>query len=493
MIAVPPERVPARLHPHDMALGWLIPAAIGLLVTAGLLADALWARGVSLRWAAPFLRGEAPPVLTIGASAILAGGLLAMTVARGWLPRREFALIALLFVPTQLVGFNVANIEPLKIALLIVSAFWLVDALGNHRTVRLYVPQLLIWLVILAFAVTSIVNGLLTSVIAQYSILAKFLMFFIVANIVRTPAQLLFAVRLLVGLGILSAILALIQVALHYFFDIALSLEDNATRYWFKETPLGWMIRATALHPTAQNLSHFLLMALALLMLGPFDPRTRLLGGLLMASGVFFTFTGNGLVVMAFLALAAPIVHRPQRTLHYLGAATLSFLVAFQTGALGWLYEHYLLPISGKSAEDRIGLLQTGLEVAERYPLLGIGLNNFGRMAPQPVHNAYMQMVTEIGIIPGIALCTILLLTLVRLLVGLSSTQDASMRQAGKGVFLALLGLSFHFLFEPFINSLVSWSIIGFAEAAALLLCAPSTGAAPVRSWRLAPSGGRAP
>jgi hypothetical protein len=32
------------------------------------------------------------------------------------------------------------------------------------------------------------------------------------------------------------------------------------------------------------------------------------------------------------------------------------------------------------------------------------------------------------------------------------------------------MGLALHFMFEPFINSLVSWSIIGLAEAAALLL-----------------------
>ena len=180
----------------------------------------------------------------------------------------------------------------------------------------------MMWLAILAFAFASALNGV-GSLVAQYSIVAKFLMFFIVANIVRTPAQLLFTVRLLVVLGIASAVLALAQEALFYFFKFPLSLDDNATKYWFKETPLGWMIRATAFHPTAQNLSHYLLMALALLMLGPFSVALRLFGGVLMALGVFFTFTGNGLLVMALLLLLAPVVHRPRLALHYISGLLL--------------------------------------------------------------------------------------------------------------------------------------------------------------------------
>lgn len=457
----------------------LVPALIGSLVAAGIAADAWWARGLSLRWASPWLRGEAPPLLSLLAAMALALVVGTATLLRGWLPAREHVPIALLFVATQLVGFNLANIEPLKIALLIVFAGWLADALVNNRPLRAYPPFLMMWLVILAFAFASVLNGQLGSLVAQYSIVAKFLMFFIVANIVRTPAQLLFTVRLLVALGIASAMLALAQEALFYFFRIPLSLEDNATKYWFKDTPLGWMIRASAFHPTAQNLSHYLLMALALLMLGPFSVALRLFGGLSMALGVFFTFTGNGLVVMAFLLFLAPVAHRPRLLLHYLSAVLLVAVLAYQTGALAWVYEKYLLPISGKSAEDRIGLMQLGLEVIERHPLIGVGLNNFGRVSPQPVHNAYLQMVTEIGIVPGVLLCMILLLIFVRLLIGVGRTPPGPLQKAGKGVMLALVGLGSHFMFEPFINSLVSWSVIGLAEATALLLYrSPSTRAA---------------
>ena len=103
---------------------------------------------------------------------------------------------------------------------------------------------------------------------------------------------------------------------------------------------------------------------------------------------------------------------------------------------------------------------------------MGIGLNNFGRLSPQPVHNAYMQLITEIGVIPGVLLVLILALIFVRLLIGLRSMPPGPLLQSGKAVLLALTGLALHFMFEPFINSLVSWSIIGFAEATALLLYA---------------------
>ncbi|UUX94807.1 O-antigen ligase [Aquabacterium sp. J223] len=230
------------------------------------------------------------------------------------------------------------------------------------------------------------------------------------------------------------------------------------------------MIRATAFHPTAQNLSHYLLIATSLLMLGPFSNRLRIVGGTLMGAGMFFTFTGNGLVVMSVLLLVTPIMLRPRLTIHYVAFLLLVGLIAYQTGVAEWVYEKYLLPISGKSAEDRIGLLQVGLEVMERHPFIGIGLNNFGRLSPQPVHNAYLQLATEIGLLPAALLCLILLGIFVRLVIGLRQTPPSDATKAGKGILLGLMGLALHFMFEPFINSLVSWSIIGLAEAAALLL-----------------------
>lgn len=447
-----------------------LPLLAGLLIAVALTAELVWARGLSLRWAAPWLRGEAPPLLMLALVPVLSLVLLAVSWMRGWWPTREHAPIALLLVATQCVGFSYANIEPLKICLLVVCALWLVDALMNNRAVRLYPPFLMAWLLILAFAFASVVNGLVSSLVAQYTIAAKFLMFFIVPNLVRTPSQLLFALRLVVGLGVASSVLALVQESLFYFFNLPLSLEDNATKYWFKETPLGWMIRATAFHPTAQNLSHWLLMAFAILLLGPFKLTHRLLGGALMALGIFFTFTGNGLVVLALICFAAPIVHKPRLLLHYLGSLSLLALVAYQSGAMEWVYEKYLLPISGKSAEDRISLLQMGLEVIERHPLVGMGLNNFGRVSPQPVHNAYFQLITEIGIVPGVVLCLIFFFILARLVLGVVNTAPGPLQQAGKGMLLAFMALVVHFMFEPFINSLVSWCVIGLAEATALLL-----------------------
>jgi O-antigen ligase len=465
-----PTRTAPDSGPRRLLRRWGWPTLLGVLIGAAVVADALWARSLSLRIAAPWLRGETPPLLTLLLALALLIAVALATVCRGWLPPRQFALITLLFTATQLVGFSLANLEPLKISLLVVCACWLVDALSNNRTLRLYPPILMLWLVILAFAFASILNGLVGSLVAQYTIAAKFLMFFIVANLVRTPAQLLFTVRLLVALGVASAVLALAQEALFYFFNIPLSLEDNATKYWFKETPLGWMIRATAFHPTAQNLSHSLLLALALLVLGPFSMAMRLAGGLLIVLGVFFTFTGNGLVVMSLILLLVPIMHRPRWLLHYVGTVLLIVLLAYQTGALEWVYAHYLVPISGKSTEDRVGLLQLGVEVIERHPFIGIGLNNFGRLSPQPVHNAYLQLVTEIGILPGVLLLLVFGLIAARLLIGIAAIEPGPLKQAANGVLLAFIALSVHFLFEPFINSLVSWSVIGLAEATALLI-----------------------
>lgn len=458
---------------QSLLLGWMLPVGIGLLIACALIADELLLRGLSLRWAAPYMRDLAPPIVMLLLAGLLVAAIVTVIFISRWFPPRDYALITLLFIPTQLVGFSLANIEPLKICLLITTGIWLIQTFSKDGTVRLYRPFLMIWLIILIFSSLSIMNGQVTSFVSQYTIVAKFLMFFMVANVLRTEDQLVFTVRLLVWLGIISAVAAILQEGLFYYFKIPLSLDDNSTKYWFKETPLGWMIRATGFHPTSQNLSHYLLMAMCMLMLGPFTNKLRFWGSLLMTGGIFFTFTGNGLVALAFVLFLMPIVHRPRFTLHYLCTVLCIALVLYQTGVLEIVYEKYLLPLSGKSAEDRVELLQTGLEVLGRHPWIGMGLNNFGRISPQPVHNAYMQLVTEIGLVPGALLLLIMLLIFVRLLVGLGNTPEGPVRQCGKGIFLAFTGLIFHFMFEPFINSLVSWSIIGLAEATALILTIP--------------------
>lgn len=456
--------------PRARAKDWLIPVVVGLVVAGALVTEALWARGLSLKWLAPRFSGVAPPAFFLLAMVLSVVALFFSTLGRSWLPAPGFRLIWLLLVPTQLVGFSLANIEPLKICLLATVGCWLVYSMAHNRTVRLYPPFLMMWLVVLIFSTASIVNGQVTSMLSQYSILAKFLMFFIVANVVRTPSQFLYSVRLLVALGVMSAVVALLQEAIFYFFQVPLSLDDNATKHWFKETPLGWVIRATGFHPTSQNLSHFLLMAFAMLMVGPFTSIQRFWGGLLMALGVFLTFSGNGLVVLGVVLFLVPVFRRPSRSLHYLSIALLMVLLAYETGLLEFAYNKYLLPLSGKSAEDRIELLQLGFEVIAQHPWVGIGLNNFGRLSPQPVHNAYMQLVTEIGVAPGILLVLIFAFIFIRLLIGLRTLPPGPLLQSSKAVLLAFTALLLHFMFEPFINSLVSWSIIGFAEATAFLL-----------------------
>ena len=145
-----------------LLLRWFLPALIGVLIAVALVVDLVFGRSLAHRWITPFLRDDAPPIFSLAAIAMLCCALFAATVMRRWLPSGYFALIALLFIPTQLVGFNLANIEPLKICLLIVVGFWLTGSLGDHRKIRVYRPVLMLWLVILAFSLVSIVivNGL---------------------------------------------------------------------------------------------------------------------------------------------------------------------------------------------------------------------------------------------------------------------------------------------------------------------------------------------
>lgn len=473
---------PEPRSPGSRAAYWAIPA-LGLLLAAVVVFDPLATRAFSRHLFGNSFAGLVPmlaaPLLLLLLALLVAG----IRNSQRLFARRETLYILLLFVPTQFIGFNVANIEASKIGILIVLMLWSLDLLAERRALRFYPPLLVIWMGMLAFAFASTVNGGVISIVSLYSIFAKLLVFVLTVNVIRSWESLHFAMRLLVALGLFTSLAAFAQEAIFYFYHLPLTLDDNAPKFWFKDTPFGPMLRASAFHPTSENMAHFLLLAVALALFGTFSPRFKFFAALIMGGAIFLTFSGNAMLMLLVLLLLALFMRKPALSLHYLSVIALVGAALYFTGGFTWLNNHFIATIAGKSTQDRLSLLQLGIEMIERHPWVGMGLNNFGRVSPQPVHNAYFQLATETGVGAAVLLMSLLLLIGARLAIAVQQLHNLVHKNAAKGVLLGLIVLAGHFLFEPFFTSPISWSYIGLAEAAAMVLlaaraCAPEPTAA---------------
>lgn len=466
---------PEQRSPCPRAAYWVIPL-LGLLLAAAVVFDPLATRAFSRHLFGNSLGGLVPMLATPALLLLLILLVAGIRNSQRLFARRETLYILLLFVPTQFIGFNVANIEASKIGILIVFMLWSLDLLAEHRALRFYPPLLMIWISLLAFAFASTLNGGVISIISLYSIFAKLLVFVLAVNVIRSWESLHFAMRLLVYLGLLTSAAALVQEAVFYFYHLPLTLDDNAPKFWFKDTPFGPMLRASAFHPTSENMAHFLLLAIALTLFGTFSKRFKSIATLVMSIAIFLTFSGNALLMLLALLLLALFMRKPSLSLHYISLMALAGAALYYAGGFTWLNNHFVATIAGKSTQDRLSLLQLGIEMIERHPWVGMGLNNFGRVSPQPVHNAYFQLATEIGVGAAGLLMALLLVIGARLTTALHRLRHPAHKNAAKGVLLGLIVLAGHFLFEPFFTSPISWSYIGLAEAAAMILLAMGAG-----------------
>lgn len=452
---------------------WTVPL-LGMLIACAVVFDPPATRSLSRHLFGNGFAGMIPllavPSLVLVATLLIAG----IRNSQRLFARREAIYILLLFVPTQFIGFNVANIEPSKIGILIVLLLWSLDLLAERRALRFYSPLLVIWIGLLAFAFASTINGGVVSVVSLYSIFAKLLVFVLAVNVIRSWESLYFAIRLIPYLGLFTSVIAMLQEVIYYFYQIPLTLDDNASKFWFKDTPFGPMLRASAFHPTSENMAHFLLLAIALTWFGTFSRRFKFIAVSAMSGAIFLTFSGNALLMLLVLLVIGVFMRRPSYSLHYLSLIALAGAAMYFAGGFTWLDNHFFATIAGKSTQDRLSLLQLGIEVIERHPWIGMGLNNFGRVSPQPVHNAYFQLATEIGVGAAALLMALLLLIGLRLAMAQRQLRDPVQKNAATGVLLGLIVLAGHFLFEPFFTSPISWSYIGLAEAAAMVLLAAS-------------------
>lgn len=403
-------------------------------------------------------------------TALLAAGaaVAAVKLAAPAFRRRYDLVVVGVFVAGSITGINVGPFDAFEISFVFLAGFWLCSALIEHR--RLSAPRAAIALLALLALCTfaSVINGRATSFFGLHTLMSKYALVLMLADLITTHAQLQRALTALVIAAVIAAVVAIATSVLYRFTGIEITFDDLA-EFHYKDTPIGRMLRATAFRASPQSLGHMLVLGLSVLLLMPMRLSWRVIGaGLLLAGAVSTWSTGTILAAGAVFTLFW-FFDRPGNTLLYLTLAAGAGVVVFATGFHDVLLEKFFVPVGQSGMEDRIGYIQVAADAIERHPYLGVGLKNFSRMLELPVHNAYLQMAAEMGIFCGVVFVCLIVYATHRALRGLLATPDPGRRRWLKGVVLGMIGLSIHFLVEPLYSDVLSWSFIGIAICAGAL------------------------
>ncbi len=354
--------------------------------------------------------------LGLGNGALAAAALLLPALA--WAASRRVAtqpaprlLLAALVVALHTMALRAGPLNLLNLTIVLLGLWWLADLQRSAFEPRRTSAQqhLLVLFGVLAIASAwrdpELARGLVM-------LLPKLAMAVMLLRLLRHPAELDLALQLLVGGALLAAALGLAQSATYSLFGIELHrMEDEAPRFI---TVLGMnLLRASGLQPNPQAYCHALTISLVLLGSNLLAERhapwhrqaLRGAGMLLLALAVAASFARGPWLAALGAVLLLPVAVWPRRTPHWLALLGLTALVGLHTGVLNSVLDAYR-DFTSTNTDVRLELLRAGADVVAVQPLHGVGLGNFGAYSPSveryPVHNAPMQVATELGL-PALA------------------------------------------------------------------------------------------
>lgn len=452
---------------------YVLPGLLAIMVGLLVAADPLMGYLFPQRAFYPWLNRLMPYLFTLAFTVALAGGYWLFT-RREWIFQRRYTIAAVLLVVTA--GFEALNKGQLKasgLAFLSVTFFYLMALCVEHRPFRTPLIVTFMMLGLAAFCFVSIVNGAVVSILAQYSHMNKITMVFVMTNIVTTPSRHRTAIKWLIATVIVSAIFGIAFQAIYQIWGFPITF-DPRPEYQYKNTPFGRMLRTTAFFTTTQGFAHLLLIGLPLVLFARLRWYWKtLLAGIIVVADIC-TFNPGSMLVIAMTFAIWLYLRWPHRSIHFTAAAAGATVILYLTGILAWAYRNVLLMLSGDNVNDRVEYMQNAFDAVGRHPFLGHGLKNIERVSSSPIHNVYMQMTADIGIIGGaIFACFVLYLIVSSWKLAASAPTPATANYF-KGLLLAMIAMATHFMIEPFYDNYLSWMFMALVASAIAIAGRPS-------------------
>jgi hypothetical protein len=386
--------------------------------------------------------------------------------------------ILLLLIASQANGFRIAVIDPFDVTLVMVflvcAGAWLSGA-HTRMTAGLAVG---LALALIILNLPNIVHGNAVRFLAgSLSLTRCLLIAILLPSLVSSPRSFDFAMRAFMVIAVLSALIGIVQFMASYFFSAYFTLIDPPESA-FKPTPIGMVMRSSALCITAQHFSGFLTLALPFMLFAFTEANGRsrftLAAGLILVGlGILLSWNFGAILVAAGTVGLFPLFRWPRFAIHILVAYLLIAGVAYFSGLLELFYD-LSFGDSGvaKGVSQRKTLMALGFTKLYRDPWLGEGVFGMARFSGnfwgRPVHNAYVQTMTEVGMIGGWILIAALLAIVTQLLLAGIKTRGRSATRM-RASLMAMVALMVLMMSEPMMDNSNTWLMLGLAEGALLV------------------------
>jgi hypothetical protein len=456
-------------------LGAAMAAGAAALVIADPYLSPLLPHGL---WRLLYLEDSPYQLLPLTLVATVAVGLFAVGLARAG--SLISVGILLLMIASQTNGFRLTVLDPLDVMLLIGFVVWLGSRFGG--------PQTSITIGVVAGAAAALMILNLPNMLHEktgiflrgnISLLRCVLMALLVPNLIRSSKAFDFAIRALMWVAVASAIIGILQFIASYFFSAYFTLIDPPDTA-FKPTPIGMVMRSSALCITAQHFSGFLMLATPFMLFAltrsDAQPRDRVFVGaglVLVLAGLLLSWNFGAIMVAAVIVGLLPFFRWPRFSIQFLVTYLLGAGVAYFSGLMELIYK-LTFGHSGvaKGVSQRETLIELGFTKLYRDPWNGTGAYGMaefsGNFWGRPVHDAYVQTMTEVGMVGGWVFIGMLLLIVTQLfLAGINAPEEGSNRL--RPSLMAMLALMALMMSEPMMDNSNTWLMVGLAESAILV------------------------
>lgn len=398
------------------------------------------------------------------------------------------------------------RVLPLRIGVIAVSIAFMIATVRIVATRRFDVGYGFIDLCLLLLAATAFLSttspigepgAKLTRAIAFCY--TRLLMAVLVISSIRRPEQLRRAAYGFIGVGVVSAAVALWQFWTFELTGINYSFAEGENL--FRATSTGLVLRASGLGKNPNEIGPTMAAAAILgLYLGMCSLGTRRVVYFfavgILVGGVVVTFSRAAVLSLLIACLVLPFAPRPNATGRLGRRAALAGgagIVLIAIGAVAGVFE--LLGDLGEAISIRVDLNQLAVRAIMDYPITGVGIDAFdyyNNAYGEPVHNLFLQVAAELGML-GLAAFTALVASLGAGLI--RAVWRAKDHEAGAilgGVALGYLGQLVTHLGNPVLPDLAFWFYVGLAAAAVRVHSSVAETLKDDRGYRAHRSGGGA-
>ena len=387
--------------------------------------------------------------------------------------------LVLIFSSSQLNGIGFGPLDIFDIALLGLFMVWAARVAPVETRVLILSPLFFAAsaLVVLTIAHLPVMSAV-PWFIGLFGIVRVALIALLLVDLCRTHQALELVARVFVIIATLSALIGITQFLLAYFNIFVFSfIEPILSAY--KPTPLGFVMRASALCSTAQHYSSFMVYALPFALLQASNTRRMrdILVVAIILAGLFVSLNFGGVFAGALVVLLFPFARWPRFGIHLVMAGLAVFAAAYFSGLLDLVYD-LTFGDSGiaKGIDQRKTLFKLGLAQVDRSPFIGTGVRGFGDVDgnfwDRPVHNLFGQAATELGLFGAllfIGIFTVLAIDLGRVI---RTTSQVTFFPQMMLIVLAsalLLGMT-----EPNLEQSNLWLMLALCQAVILICRKPS-------------------